>query len=127
MKKFAKFIGSPALPFASAIFLGVLALLTLAGCQNSKHTSDPRLRQIDEMLDAQLPTGTNKSRVTVYLSAQGFTLESTTDPRTIVAIVRHVDTDTLQPATARVTFHFDAGEKLKSYELAPMPGSNSQP
>jgi hypothetical protein len=29
-----------------------------------------------------------------------------------------VDSDTLQPATARVTFHFDASDNLKSYELA---------
>src|SRR6267378_2274610 len=95
--------------------------------KQSEHTSDPRLRQIDEMLDSHLPTGTAKSRVSFYLSSQGFPLESTSDPHTIVAIIHHVDTDTLQPSTARVTFHFDAGDNLKSYELVTVAGSASQP
>ncbi len=79
------------------------------------------------MLDSQLPTGTPKSRVTFYLSSQGFPLQNATDAHDVVAIVHHVDTDTLQPATARVTFHFDAGNKLKTYELVPAPATSSQP
>jgi len=115
-------------PSLAVLFLlGVFVLLALAGCKQSGHTSDPRLRQIDEMLDSQLPTGTAKSRVSFYLSSQGFSLESTGDPHAIVAIIHHVDTDTLQPSTARVTFHFDAGDNLKSYELVTVAGSASQP
>ena len=116
---------SPSL--AVLCLLGVFAMLALAGCKQNGHTSDPRLRQIDEMLDSQLPTGTAKSRVSFYLSSQGFPLESTGDPRAIVAVIHHVDTDTLQPSTARVTFHFDAGDNLKSYELVTVAGSASQP
>ena len=116
---------SPSL--AVLFLLGVFVLLALAGCKQSGHTSDRRLRQIDEMLDSQLPTGTAKSRVSFYLSSQGFPLESTGDPHAIVAIIHHVDTDTLQPSTARVTFHFDAGDNLKSYELVTVAGSASQP
>ena len=116
---------SPSLAVLS--LLGVFAMLALAGCKQSGHTSDPRLRQIDEMLDSQLPTGTAKSRVSFYLSSHGFPLESTGDPRAIVAIIHHVDTDTLQPSTARVTFHFDAGDNLKSYELVTVANSASQP
>jgi len=109
-------------PSLAALFLlDVFAMLALG------HTSDPRLRQIDEMLDSQLPTGTAKSRVSFYLSSQGFPLESTGDPHAIVAIIHHVDTDTFQPSTARVTFHFDAGDNLKSYELVTVAGSASQP
>jgi hypothetical protein len=79
------------------------------------------------MLDSQLPAGTAKSRVIFYLSSQNFLVENTGDARTIVAIVHHVDTDTLQPATARVTFHFDASDNLKSYELVVAAGSASRP
>ena len=115
-------------PYLAALFLlGVFAMLALAGCKQSGHTSDPRLRQIDEMLDSQLPAGTAKSRVSFYLSSQGFPLEYSSDPHAVVAIVHHVDTDTLQPATARVTFHFDAGDNLKSYELVAVAGSAPQP
>jgi hypothetical protein len=113
--------------FGSLFLLGVFTTLALAGCQQSGHTSDPRLKKIDEMLDAQLPAGTSKSKVSFYLSSQGFSLEGTSDPRAIVAVVHHVDTDTLQPATARVTFHFDASGNLESYELAAVEGSGSQP
>src|SRR6202158_1283461 len=116
---------SPSLAVLS--LLGVFAMLALAGCKQSGHTSDPRLRQIDEMLDSQLPTGTAKSRVSFYLSSQNFPVENTGDARAIVAIIHHVDTDTLQPATARVTFHFDASDNLKSYELVTAAGSTSRP
>src|ERR1700675_1357681 len=112
---------------AGLFLLGLLAMLTLAGCKRSGHTSDPRLKQIDEMLDAQLPTGTSKPKVSFYLSSQGFPLESPRGPRAIAATVHHVDTGTLQPATARVTFYFDAADNLKSYELVSVGGSASPP
>src|ERR1700756_1771990 len=101
MRELPGFVNRPSAFFTSLLFLGVFAVLALAGCKQGRHTSDPRLRQIDEMLDSQLPTGTSKARVTFYLGSQGFPLETTNDPRAIVAIVHHVDTDTLQPATAR--------------------------
>jgi len=115
----------PSLP--SLFPLGVFALLALAGCKQNGHTSDPRLRPIDEMLDSQLPAGTAKSRVVFYLNSQNFPVENAGDTRAIVAIVRHVDSDTLQPATARVTFHFDTSDNLKSYELVAAAGSASRP
>jgi hypothetical protein len=103
--------------------LSVLLLLAVAGCKQNAHTSDPKLRQIDEMLNSQLPQGTPKSRVILYLSSQGFATERSPDDHTIVAIVGHVDTELLQPATARVTFHFDAADKLKSYDLDQATGA----
>jgi hypothetical protein len=115
-------------PSLAALFLlGVFTILAFAGCQQSGHTSDPRLKQIDTLLDSQLPAGTSKSRVSFYLSSQGFPLENTSDPSAIVAIIHRVDTETLQPVTARVTFHFDLSGNLKSYELVSVAGSASQP
>jgi hypothetical protein len=105
---------------------GVFLALVLAGCKSGAHTSDPRLRQIDQMLDSQLPQGTPKSRVIFFLGSQNFPVENATD-RSVVAIIHRVDTDTLQPATARVTFHFDASDKLKSYELEQAAGTAPQP
>jgi hypothetical protein len=102
------------------------SILISAGCHQGKHTSNPRLRQIDDLLDAQLHPGATKARVTVYLNSQGFTIENPVDPHLVVAIVRHVDADTLQPETARVTFHFDANDRLLSYELAPASGPMPQ-
>jgi hypothetical protein len=102
---------------AAFFLISVFMTLTLAGCKQSSHTSDPRLQKLDEMLDSQLPTGTPKSRVLVYLNSQGFPVENTADSHVITATVHHVDTETLKPATARVTFQFDAEDKLKSYQL----------
>jgi hypothetical protein len=114
MRKYNRF----SLTLLAGFFLiGVLMTLTLTGCKQSSHTSDPRLRQLDETLNSQLPGGTPKSRVLFYLSSQGFPVENTNDPHVITATVHHVDTETLKPATARVTFQFDAEDKLKSYEL----------
>ena len=113
--------------FQKLLLPGVFLALALAGCKSGAHTSDPRLRQIDQMLDSQLPQGTPKSRVMFFLGSQNFPVENATDAKSVVAIVHRVDTDTLQPATARVTFHFDASDKLKSYELEPAAGTAPQP
>jgi len=99
----------------------------VAGCKSSGHTSDPQLRKIDEILDPQLPKGTPMSRVSYFLSSRGYPMENSSDPHAIVAIVRHIDTDTLQPITARVTFHFDANDKLVTYDLTPAPDVPIQP
>ena len=109
------------------LLAGVFLGLALAGCKSGAHTSDPRLRQIDEMLGSQLPQGTPKSRVLFFLSSQNFPVENTSDAKAVVAVVHRVDTDTLQPATARVTFHFDASDKLKSYDLEQSASPVPQP
>ncbi len=109
------------------LLAGFLLALAVAGCKTGVHTSDPRLRQIDEMLNSQLPQGTPKSRVMFFLSSQNFPVENATDAKAVVAIVHRVDTDTLQPATARVTFLFDASDKLKSYDLEPAASQAPQP
>jgi hypothetical protein len=97
------------------------------GCKSNSHTSDPRLRKIDEMLGAQLPAGTSRQRVTFYLSSRGFEQQPSAESNTVVAVVHHVDTETLQPATARVTFHFDAQDKLTTYDLQPAPENPLRP
>ena len=124
--KIIRTLSGSSFPSLAGFLLGVFTILVLSGCQQSGHTSDPRFKQIDEMLDSQLPPGTAKSRAAFYLSSQNFPVENTPDPREIVAIVHHVDTDTLLPATARVTFHFDARDNLKSYELATAAGAFPQ-
>jgi hypothetical protein len=111
----------------SSRLVGLFLVLALAGCNTSSHTSDPHLRQIDEMLNTQLPQGTPKSRVIFFLNTQAFPLENSGDAKVLVAVVHHVDTNTLQPATARVTFHFDAAGKLTTYELAPASDAPPQP
>jgi len=103
--------------FVGLILPVILGLLTPSGCKQCGHTSDPRLRQIDEMLDSQLPAGTPKSRVIVYLNSQGFPIDNGTDPHAIAATIHHVDTESLKPVTAHVMFHFDPEDKLKTYEL----------
>jgi len=127
MKRLGSLLKKTALSIEVLFFLAVLATSGPIGCRTSRHTSNSQLRQIDDTLDAQLPAGTSRSRVTVYLNSQGYTIENTNDPHAMVAIVRRVDTETLRPVTARVTFHFDASDNLTTYELAVAPGSSSQP
>jgi hypothetical protein len=109
------------------LMLAMVLAAGVAGCKTSAHSSDPHLRKIDEMLDAELPKGTTMTRVSVFLSSRGYRVEESTKPHAIVAIVRHIDTETLRPATARVTFHFDPSERLTTYDLAPAPDEPIQP
>jgi hypothetical protein len=104
-----------------AVFFGLL----IGGCKaSSRHTSNPQLRQIDELINQQLPPGSPMSRVNFFLNSRGYPTEAAKDTHSIVAVIEHVDTETLQPSAARVTFHFDANDKLLTYELAPAtPGA----
>jgi hypothetical protein len=114
----------PFLPLACAV---VLLAFSFYGCKRNGHTSDSRLRKIDEMLNSQLPQGTPRSRVEYFLNSRGYKLEDSPDKSSFIGVVRHVDTDTLQPATARVTFHFDVNNKLTSYELQSVPDAPLRP
>jgi hypothetical protein len=108
-------------------FVVLLLAFSIWGCKNNTHTSDSRLQKIDEMLNAQLPQGTPRFRVEYFLISRGYKLEDSPDKSSFVGVVRHVDTATLQPATARVTFHFDANNKLTSYELQSVPDAPLRP
>src|SRR5271170_5076448 len=100
----------------------LIALVALAGfsagCkQQPGETSDPQLKPIQEMLQQNLPIGTSDATVQTFLSSRGYTLETPDKPGTLVATIRHIDTQTLKPVTARVTFYFDANGKLNTYEI----------
>jgi hypothetical protein len=115
---------------ANAILLVCIMLpigLAAAGCNSQSHTSNPRLRKIDELLETQLPKGTPRQRVSFFLSSRGYTEEHSKDSSAVVGVVHHVDTETLQPSTARVTFHFDAQDKLTTYDMQEAPENTIQP
>jgi hypothetical protein len=114
-------------PFLLLTCVALLSLLSASGCKSHSHTSDSRLQKIDEMLNTQLPPGTPMSRVDHFLKSRGYIVEDSPDKNSLVAVVRHVDTDTLQPATARVTFHFDSNANLISYELQSAPDAPLRP
>jgi hypothetical protein len=114
----------PLLPLACVV---ILLSLSCYGCKSNAHTSDSRLQKIDEMLNVQLPQGATRTRVEYFLNSRGYKLEDSPNKNSLVAVVRHIDTDTLQAATARVTFHFDSNNKLLSYELQPASDAPLQP
>jgi hypothetical protein len=105
----------------------LLSSLLGYGCRRNAHTSDSRLQKIDEMLNTQLPPGTPRSRVEFFLSSRGYAIDPSHDKSFLAAVVRQVDIDTLQPATARVTFHFDSNDKLISYDLQSAPDAPLRP
>jgi hypothetical protein len=110
-------------PMLSLAIMILLVTVSGNGCKrtSSTHTSDLRLQKIDEMINAALPPGTPRTRVEYFLNSRGYKLEDSSEKNSVVAIVRRIDTDTLEPATARATFHFDSNDKLTSYELQSAP------
>jgi hypothetical protein len=114
-------------PVEILLFAGLFAVLAIGGCKTSKHSSDARLRAIDEMLDAELPKGTNLARVSLFLNERGYRVENPGKGQTVVAVVRKIDTETLRPVNARVTFHFDAQDQLQSYEMTSAPDEPMHP
>jgi hypothetical protein len=109
------------------VTLAAILVFSAGGCKTSSHTSDSRLQKIDELLNAKLPKGTPRSRVSYFLTSRGYQLQDSPDKDSLVAVVRHIDTDTLQPSTAVVTFHFDANNNLTTYNLQPAPDAPLHP
>lgn len=103
---------------ACPLFAASLLLLFIAGCgKSSPEVTDPQLKPIQEMLNSQLPTGSSEGTVQQFLSARGYPIERASQPGTLVALIRHIDTEKLQPVTARVTFYFDANGRLNTTEI----------
>jgi|SRR5580692_2657720 hypothetical protein len=100
-----------------ALVICCFLMVALTGCQKSLRVSDPQLQPIQDMLDAQVPTGSSQERVSSFLAARGYPIEPSEKTGTIVAIIRHIDTQRMQPVTARVTFYFDATNKLNTVEI----------
>ncbi len=94
-----------------------MLLFSIVGCQKPQRTSDPQLLPIQEMLDSELPLGSSEAKVATFLNTQGYPIEPSQKPGTIVAIIRKIDMQRLEPVTARVTFYFDANGKLNTFEL----------
>jgi hypothetical protein len=104
----------------------VAGLFLLAGCKEAFKVDDPQLKPIQAMIEQSLPAGSTQGAVQEFLSARGYPTEPADKPGTLIAIIRHIDTEKLQPVTARVTFYFDANGKLNTYEIvrtmnAPIP------
>jgi hypothetical protein len=92
-------------------------LLVCVSCQKVRRTNDPQLKPIQDMLDAQVPVGTPEANVLTFLNNRGYRVLPAEKQGTIVTTIRHIDTQTVTPVTARVTFYFDANHKLNTYEL----------
>jgi hypothetical protein len=102
--------------------IGVLTLVVFllagfGGCEKMLVTKDPGLKPIQEMLEEKLPPGTPRSNVSFYLASQGYSEEAGEKSGTIVTVIRKIDTEKMEPVTAKVTFYFDANGKLNTFEL----------
>jgi len=107
---------SPAL-LRTSLILAAASVLFFAGCGQTWKVSDPQLKPIEEMLEANLPARSPQDAVSQFLETRGYATEPSGKPGTIVAIVRDRETNKPQPVTARVTFYFDANGKLNTYEI----------
>jgi hypothetical protein len=94
------------------------AIFVSGGCKKAFQVDDPQLKPIQTMLETELPTGTPESAVSQFLSTRSYPTEPSNKPGTLVAVIRHIDTEKLQPVTARVTFYFDANGRLNTYDIA---------
>ena len=109
----------PRLAYATYHLLAAAALfLFIVSCgKSSNEVTDPQLKPIQEMLNAQLPVGSDEGTVHQFLSARGYPTQPTGKPGTLVALIRHIDTEKLEPVTALVTFYFDANGRLNTTEI----------
>ena len=99
------------------------ALLFAIGCkQQTPVVDDPQLKPIQAIIDQAVPIGTSQASVEEFISGRGYSDEPG-KPGTLVTVIRHIDTQRLQPVTARVTFYFDANRKLITYEIVRIPNA----
>lgn len=120
--------------FAVRVSVLVMAALCalLSGCGDMMKVDDPQLKQIEDMLNAQLPPGTPSSLVFQFVTARGYPIEPAGRSDALMVIIRHIDPEKLKPVTARVTFHFDKNDKLIKTDVVrtmnePIPKAGSPP
>jgi hypothetical protein len=111
----------PILRVSPLLMLLVAGLTLLPGCGQSARVSDSQLKPIEDMLDKELPPGSPSAIVNHFVTSRGYPVEPSGRTDTLTIIIRHIDRDKLQPVTARVTFHFDANDKLVSTEIVRAP------
>ena len=100
------------------LFAAIVVASFLVGCgTSSDEVTDPQLKPIQEMVNSQLPLGSSEGTVQQFLVARGYPIEKSSRPGTLIGIIRHIDTEKLQPVTARVTFYFDANGRLNTTEI----------
>jgi len=122
----------PSISFVRVSVLALAALCTLlAACGDMMKVDDPQLKQIEEMLNAQLPPGTPSSLVFQFVAARGYPIEPAGRSDALMVIIRHIDQQKLKPVTARVTFYFDKNDKLIKTDIVrtmnePLPKSEPQ-
>ncbi len=112
-----RFVGHARTLCCSLLLLGAFFV---AGCQKGYHVDDPQLKPIQEMIETQVPLGSTADRVTNFLSVRGYEVQASEKPGTLVAVIRHIDLETVRPVTAKVTFYFDANGKLNAVEMTRM-------
>lgn len=117
MASLSRPIPSARSPLRIAILAAFAVFSLLVGCKKTNEVDDPQLKPIQEMLNRALPQGSTQGAVQQFLSTRGYPTEPTGQPGTLVTIIRHIDTERLQPVTARVTFYFDANGKLNTTEI----------
>jgi hypothetical protein len=110
----------------SRYLIFVSCVVLLSGCKQAFQVDDPELKPIQEILNKNLPSGVTEGAVSQFLSMRGYPQQTPEKPGTMVAIIRHIDTEKMRPVTAKVTFYFDANGKLNTYEIvrtvnAPIP------
>ena len=113
------------------VSLAFILFTVILGCSKTTQVADPQLKPIQELLDTNLPAGSSEGTVSQFLSTRGYPVDPNGKPGTLVAIIRHIDTEKLQPVTARVTFYFDANGKLNTTDIVrtfnqPIPPAQPQ-
>jgi len=107
---------------SAIVFIMLCCALPLffSACNKESHTDDPQLKPIETTLKTDLPAGSTVARVSTYLESRGYETQAGSQPGTLVAVIRHIDTERVTPVTARVTFFFDANGKLNTFEMQRM-------
>jgi len=126
MATLRRFVRNHTVQLLAPCFLLVTCFVLCSGCKQSLTVDDPQLKPIQAMLEQNVPIGSTEGTVNQFLSMRGYPTEPSDKPGTVIAIIRHIDTEKMQPVTARVTFYFDANGKLATYEIvrtmnAPIP------
>jgi hypothetical protein len=89
-----------------------IALRAYVNSQQKVNLTDDQLRQ---MIDRELPRGTNRSAVRKFLAGKGWPHGD--EGSTTLAMIRDAEHNLLIREDIQVHFHFDAKDRLDSYDL----------
>lgn len=102
----------------SKLFLAGLVTLMVAGCLQSEQGAAMTTKEIETMVQREIPLGSNKSQVIAFLDGRKIEHSGYLETeKAVYAIIRNTSQGAIVKGAIKIEFYFDEQANLKNYTI----------